>query len=596
MELNGTQKKRIGIFMAFVLLFSVIGAYWSYGGKQAKANSIMVNTFVLGTEIEIMIPDSAGTLKSCIETCGATYLKINIVFSKCNNYKIQDGEKAVSVKYYDGQGKLVHQALDNTDSGSLVVSVDGQEYKGSILLFNSALPTGTEVEDIRKIVLGDEVAETPSVPTPSPTPTPTLRPTPSPTPTPTLRPTPSPTPTPTPTLRPTPTPTPKPTITPTPVLTGNLWDGVELVIPASVEARSGAKAKIITYSFEKTAESSYKVWISFNVISKGRWNTFYSDALFYDKDGKLLNKKGGTDGFFGADNVVQGGSYKDDIRISDKNLVSSIKKIVFQEKWYSVGDWIDGKATASPSPTPAPTVKPTALPTVKPTVSPTARPTVSPTVRPTASPTVRPTASPTVRPTASPTVRPTASPTPTPVVTPVPNQTPVEKTAQSISISSSMKKTLGQTAFKIRPSGEIYTFLSFKSSNNSVASVKSYGSFGMVELHKAGKVKITIEAPETNKYKAAKKTVTLKICLGKPKVKVSVKKGRMTIQWNKVKGAEKYQVSVTQHGVKTTILPLMKKTKISNTVTKGKKYTVKVRALDSTKKYPGAWSKKTVKA
>ncbi|MBR1741495.1 MAG: hypothetical protein IJ733_06415, partial [Lachnospiraceae bacterium] len=80
-----------------------------------------------------------------------------------------------------------------------------------------------------------------------------------------------------------------------------------------------------------------------------------------------------------------------------------------------------------------------------------------------------------------------------------------------------------------------------------------------------------------------------------PKLKVTVKKGMMTIQWSKVTCASKYQVSVTQHGVKTTTLPLTKKTKISNTVTSGKKYTVKVRAMDSKKKFPSAWSKKTVK-
>ena len=63
-----------------------------------------------------------------------------------------------------------------------------------------------------------------------------------------------------------------------------------------------------------------------------------------------------------------------------------------------------------------------------------------------------------------------------------------------------------------------------------------------------------------------------------------------------MKGAARYKVVVTQHGVKTTTLPLTKKTKLSNTITKGKKYTIKVQAIASNKKYSSAWSTKTVMA
>ncbi len=171
-----------------------------------------------------------------------------------------------------------------------------------------------------------------------------------------------------------------------------------------------------------------------------------------------------------------------------------------------------------------------------------------------------------------------------------------EKKSQRIKVSSEYKKTLEDTGFKLKPSGNIHTSLKFKSSNKKIATVKSYGSYGIVKLLKPGTVKITITAPETEEYESAKKTVTLKISLGKPKLKVSVKDGRMEIQWNKVKGAEKYQVNVIQHGVKTTMLQPMKETKISNAVTKGKKYTIQVRAIDSTKKYMSGWSKKTVRA
>ena len=169
-------------------------------------------------------------------------------------------------------------------------------------------------------------------------------------------------------------------------------------------------------------------------------------------------------------------------------------------------------------------------------------------------------------------------------------------TAQSINVSSSMTKTLGSGSFNIIPTGNIFTYLSFKSSNTSVANVTSFGSYGRVDMKKPGQTKITISAPATSEYKAASKTVTVKVVCSKPKVKVKVKNGRMTISWNKVKGAAKYKVSITQHGVKTTTLPLTSKRKISNIVKKGKKYTIKVKALDSTKKYGSAWAKKTVKS
>ncbi len=170
------------------------------------------------------------------------------------------------------------------------------------------------------------------------------------------------------------------------------------------------------------------------------------------------------------------------------------------------------------------------------------------------------------------------------------------QTAQTVHVPASMKKVVGDGSFYLYPSGDFYTMLNVTSSNKKVATVTSYGSYVKVSLKKAGTTKITVTAPDTSQYYGASATLTLKVGIGKPKLKVKIKGSRMTIQWGKVKGASKYKVSIQQHGVKTTILPLTKKTKLSNTIRKKKKYTIKVQAIDSTKKYKSAWAKKTVKS
>ena len=576
MRFTMEQRRRNSVLMALVLLFCLTGLPWNNVEKIAEAKSVTVQTDI--GKIEVEMSASAGEIKSCTDNGSSSFLgwlKLNVVLSECYLYT-KEGQLVVNdivpVKYYDSKGKLLYSALDAFSTGGLRVTYNSKtgEYTGNITMIKEALD-GEGISSITKIVLGDGSAETP-MPTATPTATPTARPTA----TPTARPTATPTarPTATPTARPTATPTARPTATPTATPGKNLWDGVVVVVPATVDSSSDTRAKIINYSFKEGLWSgSYRCEVTFTIVQKGSWDSFRSDALLYDQSGNLLNRRNGTDGFFMTSKVSVGGTYTEDFTIQSE-LAGKVKKIVFQENWAKIEDWLDGV-------TPTATPRPTAMPTATPRVTATPRPTATPTAKPTATPRV----------TATP--RPTATPT----ATPRPTATPAQKGKQSIEYDSAVKKTFGTGSFYIIPRGSFYSALQFKSSKGKVASVASEGSSAAkVTIKGLGTTKITITAPETDGYQSAKKTVTLKVVLKKPKLKVKIKKGVMTLRWGKVKGADKYEVSVEQHGVKTTTLPLTKKTKLSNTITKGKKYTIKVRAIDKSKKYPSAWSKKTLTA
>jgi pseudomonalisin len=69
---------------------------------------------------------------------------------------------------------------------------------------------------------------------------------------------------------------------------------------------------------------------------------------------------------------------------------------------YQYVDDVAWVGSATPTPSPTPTVAPTATPTAKPTTTPTAAPTATPTAKPTSTPTAAPTATPTAAPTATP--------------------------------------------------------------------------------------------------------------------------------------------------------------------------------------------------
>lgn len=87
----------------------------------------------------------------------------------------------------------------------------------------------------------------------------------------------------------------------------------------------------------------------------------------------------------------------------------------------------------------------------------------------------------------------------------------------------------------------------------------------------------------------------------KTKIKTKAGKKKLTVSWKKVKGASKYQVSISTSKKKTKIvktLPVSKKSYKKTKLKKGKKYYVKVRVyrtVNKTKVYGGWSSIKTVK-
>lgn len=121
---------------------------------------------------------------------------------------------------------------------------------------------------------------------------------------------------------------------------------------------------------------------------------------------------------------------------------------------------------------------------------------------------------------------------------------------------------------------------SFISSNKSVATVDKNGK---VKAVKVGTVKITVNAAETDIYKAASKTVTIKIVPAATSSITSVNQAKsIKYTWKKVSGASGYKlyrgsklIATVKGGSKTTYTD---KTAKKN----GTKYSIKVKAYAST--------------
>ena len=560
-----------GIFLFLLFVFWGIG---SFGTKRASTKAV-TETTPIGTQVEIVIPETMGsryddTMRASLVSYdfhrqdGKSYYILDLTFKVL---AMGNGKYSIwtsNVVFYDKFGNVLNGDVSNGFCWSGVDAETNHVVTASEpgKIYSDYVTIGEDIsKDVAKIVFQENWVS-PDLLKSGET---------------TLAPFSTPTPTPTPTVKPTVTPASQVTKTSTP------WDYVQVVLPETMGSKfdDTARAKITDYYFINSGSAFY-VYVDFEILNVGVYgNLWQSNPLFLDRNGNVLNQTT-ADGIFGLIETLKTGvTYSDKLWVK-ADIAKEVSTIVFQSTWVDPTTLRSG-VSATATPTPKPTVKPTATPTPRPTVRPTATPTPKPTVMPTATPTPRP----------------TVKPTETPAAT-TPSQedsSEVVKKAQKIVLPSTIKKTLStNSTFNLIPSGTIVSDLIFQSSNKKIATVKSQGSRGVVELKKPGTVKITVTAPAASGYKAAKKVVTIKVSLAKPNLKVSVQNGSMTIQWKKVKGASKYQVSVTQHGVRTTILPLMKGTKISNTITRGKKYTVKVRAVDSTKKYKSAWSKKTIKA
>ena len=135
--------------------------------------------------------------------------------------------------------------------------------------------------------------------------------------------------------------------------------------------------------------------------------------------------------------------------------------------------------------------------------------------------------------------------------------------------------------------------LSYATSNKKVATVKN----GTVTIVKnvTGTAKITISAAATANYKAASKTITVKVTPGKMVVKTAKNTAakKATITWTKMTGASQYQLRYKVKGASkwTTKKVASSKAKlVLSKLKKGKTYQVQIRAYNKALKSYGTWS------
>ena len=96
--------------------------------------------------------------------------------------------------------------------------------------------------------------------------------------------------------------------------------------------------------------------------------------------------------------------------------------------------------------------------------------------------------------------------------------TPAEKKSQTVKAAhTSYSKKYGDKAFSL--GAKASTALSYKTSNSKVATVDKYGK---VTIKGVGTAKITVTAKETDTYKKAVKTITVKVAKGTPTVTAKV--------------------------------------------------------------------------
>lgn len=178
-------------------------------------------------------------------------------------------------------------------------------------------------------------------------------------------------------------------------------------------------------------------------------------------------------------------------------------------------------ATSTAKPTVKPTVKPTAKPTVKPTataapatapssepVKPTAEPTVAPTAEPTTAPTTEPTVEPTTKPTTAPTVKPTTKPTTKPTLKSA--SITVKKGKKKVSTVTVKKKKTVTITVSANSGAKVY-FDKLSKANAKKVKVTLKNKKLTIKGLKKGTVKVKLLVKKTSKYKAASKTITIKV-------------------------------------------------------------------------------------
>lgn len=168
----------------------------------------------------------------------------------------------------------------------------------------------------------------------------------------------------------------------------------------------------------------------------------------------------------------------------------------------------------------------------------------------------------------------------------------VQPVDQKISVQASRSLIFGSKPFSLGASAK--TPMTYRSSNEKVAVVSAKG---VVTLKGVGTAVITIDAREDNYYKAAKASVTISVRPGKPALKAkNISKRKVKLVWNKVAGADGYEIYIKAPGKKTFKKRATKSAKVKSIthsgLKKGKKYSYKVRAFRKVngKKVYGAFS------
>ena len=170
----------------------------------------------------------------------------------------------------------------------------------------------------------------------------------------------------------------------------------------------------------------------------------------------------------------------------------------------------------------------------------------------------------------------------------------INQASQSLKISASGSVTAGGSTY-ISVSGNKGK-VHYSSSNKTLAKVYSSGK---VVTYKTGAVKITITADATSNYKPYSKTVTINVKPKSTSLKTisTPKAGQIKVTWNKNTTTDYYQIQYSTSSKFTSSTTKAtysyKNTYTSKTIsnlTKGKRYYVRIRAIDSTKKIYSSWS------
>ena len=155
----------------------------------------------------------------------------------------------------------------------------------------------------------------------------------------------------------------------------------------------------------------------------------------------------------------------------------------------------------------------------------------------------------------------------------------INKAAQTITAKAAAASVAAGKTTTVSVTGNQGT-VSYKSSDTTIAAVSSAGK---ITAKKVGTVRITVTVAATDNYKAASKTVTVKVVpAAAAKVAAANKAGGIKIAWKKVTGATGYKIYRNGKLVKTVKSADTLSWGDTAAVTNGAKYTYKVVAYAAT--------------